>query len=99
VITTLPTEPVVSPESLTDILRSLRDLIREKGGDKHFPFTIELPSTDVEIVHNLGKYPSVTFIDTVDGEGNKSYGDVRYIDRNTIVISFSDPTIGRVFCN
>jgi hypothetical protein len=99
VITTLPTEPVVSPESLTDILRSLRDLIREKGGDKHFPFTIELPSIDVEIVHNLGKYPSVTFVDTVDGEGNKSYGDVRYIDRNTLVISFSEPTIGRVFCN
>ena len=99
VITTLPSEPAVDPESLTEILRSLRDLIRDKGGDKHFPHTIETLSLEVRIDHNLGKYPSVTYVDTVDGEGNKSYGDVRYIDRNTIVISFTEPTIGRVFCN
>jgi hypothetical protein len=99
VITTLPTEPVVQPETLKDLLRSLRDLMRDKVGDKHFPHAIATPSTEVYIEHNLGKHPSVTFVDTVDGEGNKSYGDVTYIDRNSIVIRFSEPTIGRVFCN
>jgi hypothetical protein len=99
VITTLPAEPVVQPETLKDLLRSLRDLMRDKVGDKHFPYAIATPSTEVYIEHNLGKHPSVTFVDTVDGEGNKSYGDVTYIDRNSIVIRFSEPTIGRVFCN
>ena len=99
VITTLDTEPAVQPETVKEILRSLRDLIRDKAGDKHFAYTIETPSTTVRIEHNLGKHPAVTFVDTVDGEGNKSEGDVRYLDRNTIIVSFSEPAIGRVFCN
>ena len=99
VITTLPTEPAVQPESLKEILRSLRDLIRDKAGDKHFPYAIETPSTVVRIEHNLGKHPAVTFVDTVDGAGYRSEGDVEYVDRNTAIVSFSEPTIGRVFFN
>jgi hypothetical protein len=48
------------------------------------------------ITHNLGKYPSVT---VVDSGGSVVVGDVTYTSLNSLTISFSSPFGGKAFLN
>lgn len=54
------------------------------------------PSKEWNIVHNLGKYPSVTI---VDSGGNVVIGDILYIDENQIKVSFTSEFSGKTFIN
>lgn len=57
----------------------------------------EIPSSSTWIIeHNLNKYPSVTIIDS---GGNHVFGDINYIDRNTIEIKFTNANSGFVYLN
>lgn len=49
-----------------------------------------------EINHNLVKYPSVT---TVDSAGNVVVGDVRYIDANSLTVTFAGAFSGTAYLN
>lgn len=49
-----------------------------------------------EIVHNLGKYPSVT---VVDSSGRVVIGEVVYVTNNAITITFSAPFSGSAYMN
>jgi hypothetical protein len=44
------------------------------------------------VTHNLGGYPNVT---VVDSAGTRVEGDTRYIDQNTVQLSFSAPFSGQ----
>ena len=48
------------------------------------------------ITHNLGRYPSVTVIDT---GGTEILPDVHYIDDKEIHLSFFNPTSGKAYLN
>lgn len=48
------------------------------------------------IAHNLGRYPSVT---VVDSENIVVLCDMRYSDRNTIILSFTSPLAGAAYLN
>lgn len=48
------------------------------------------------IVHNLGKYPSVTVIDS---GGTLVLGDINYISENELTLDFSVEFSGRAFLN
>lgn len=48
------------------------------------------------IPHNLGRFPSVTTIDTA---GSVLYGDVTYIDDDNIFVAFSAPVAGTAYLN
>lgn len=48
------------------------------------------------VEHNLGKYPSVT---VVDSAGTKVHGNVQYIDQNKITLQFSQPFSGKAYLN
>lgn len=48
------------------------------------------------ITHNLGKYPSVT---VVDSAGDECEGSVNYVGPNSVVITFSAAFSGRAFLN
>lgn len=48
------------------------------------------------ITHNLGKYPSVSVVDSAN---NEVIGEVEYISDNQIVIKFSAPFSGKAFLN
>lgn len=54
------------------------------------------PSKLWEVSHNLGKYPSVTVIDTA---GNKVYGHVQYVSKTLLTISFSAEFSGTAILN
>lgn len=49
-----------------------------------------------QIVHNLGKYPSVTVIDS---GGTLVMGDINYISENELTLDFSVEFSGRAFLN
>ena len=49
-----------------------------------------------DINHNLDKYPSVT---VVDSAGTQVYGDVNYVDRNHLTITFTSEFGGRAYLN
>ena len=55
-----------------------------------------LPSNNWIINHNLTKYPSVTI---VDSSGNVVVGEVKYIDNDTINISFAGAFAGTAYLN
>lgn len=56
------------------------------GGDLTYTYTQLKPSTEWIINHNLGKYPSVVVSDSA---GSVVIGDVVYIDRYTVRVTFT----------
>ena len=70
--------------------------LKDKDGDKNYETAIHMPSKDWEITHNLNKYPSVTVI---NNDNQVVIGDVQYIDKNSLTISFSAEFTGKVICN
>ena len=66
------------------------------GGDLNFTFTQVAPATTWTITHNLGKFPSVSVVDTAD---TQVYGDVEYIDDNSLRVTFSAAFGGKAYLN
>ena len=48
------------------------------------------------IIHNLGRHPSVS---VVDSAGTQVYGDVEYDNENQLTITFSAPFSGKAYLN
>lgn len=65
-------------------------------GDKTFVFTQASAESVWEIQHNLGKYPSVTTVDSAD---TVVVGGVEYIDLNNLIITFSAAFSGKAYLN
>ena len=65
-------------------------------GDKTFVFTQASAESVWEIQHNLGKYPSVTTVDSAD---TVVVGGVEYIDLNNLTITFSAAFSGKAYLN
>lgn len=61
-----------------------------------YPFAQSIPAAVWTIVHGLDRYPSVT---VKDSAGEEVEGDVRYVDANTITITFAAPFSGDAYLN
>lgn len=61
-----------------------------------FVFVQDTPSDRWEIVHNLGKRPSIT---VVDSAGTVVIGEYEYTDENTVVCTFSGAFSGECYLN
>lgn len=48
------------------------------------------------VEHNLGKYPSVTIVDSAN---TVMIGDIRYIDTNNVVLTFTAAFSGKAYFN
>lgn len=73
---------------------SMRNVI--VGYDKSYVYTQSVSSKEWHIFHDLGKYPSVTIIDSA---GTVVIGQVQYASQNEIVLHFSAPFSGKAFFN
>lgn len=73
----------------------LNNLITQKQ-DKNFYFVQTTATNTWVIVHNLGKYPSVTVIDSA---GTEVVGDISYDSLNQITITFSGAFKGSATLN
>jgi len=57
----------------------------------------QISSSDIWVVsHNLSRFPSVFIVDT---GGNVVYGDIEYVDTNTIRLYFTGAFSGKAFLN
>ena len=64
--------------------------------DKNFVY-VQATSSDVwEIEHNLDKYPSVT---VVDSGGSVVVGEIVYINKNNVRITFTSAFSGKAYLN
>ena len=82
-------------EIATDLENKYNEL-KDKDGDKNYETAVNMPSKVWEINHNLNKYPSVTVI---NNDNQVVIGDVMYIDKNSLTVSFSAEFTGKVICN
>ena len=66
------------------------------GGDKSLIYVQAVASDTWSITHNMDKYPSVTVVDS----GNTVViGDIHYIDRNSLVLTFVGAFVGKAYLN
>ena len=65
-------------------------------GAPTFVFTQGAPATVWNIQHNLGKFPSITVIDTGD---TVVTGEYTYIDNNNVTLTFSAGFAGKAYLN
>lgn len=72
------------------------DVGTSTGDDKNYFHVQSIASTEWIINHNLGKYPSVTVIDSAGTEVN---GEVNYTSLNTVTIKFSAAFSGKATLN
>lgn len=67
------------------------------GEDLNYTYSQDIAATTWgPITHALGKFPSVTVIDS---SGNVVYGDILHIDTNTLSISFTAAFSGKAYLN
>lgn len=66
------------------------------GPSTDFVFTQSTPQSVWSIVHNQGRYPQVT---VVDSAGDEVEADKVYLDANQIRIVFSAPFAGAAYCS
>ena len=65
-------------------------------GDKNFVFTQGTPSATWTITHNLGKFPSVSVVDSAN---TQVYGNVDYINDNSLTLTFTSAFSGKAYLN
>ena len=82
-------------DKLTEINEAIRK-IELSTTDKTYVHNQMTASEVWEIPHLLDKYPSVT---VTDSAGDEVIGDVHYIDKNTLTVSFSAKFSGMAYCN
>jgi len=80
---------ITQPSANNITLASLND-------DANFVFTQGVPSATWNITHNLGKFCSVTVVDT---SKQIVIGDITYTNNNSLTITFSAPFSGEAFLN
>lgn len=66
------------------------------SGDLSFQYAQGPASATWMVTHNLGKFPSVT---VVDSAGEEVEGDVQYLDNNSLRLVFSAAFTGNAYLN
>ena len=66
------------------------------ASDKNYVFVQSTPSTTWNITHNLSKFPSVSVVDSAN---TAVYGDIDYINENSLTITFSAAFGGKAYMN
>lgn len=86
-------------DAKNDLVSAINEAASKGGGgkaDRNFVFTQNVASAKWEVQHDLDCWPAVT---VVDSAGTEVVGDVQYIDKNKVVISFTAPFSGKAFFN
>lgn len=72
------------------------NITRTIGADKHYEHTQSVASATWTINHNLGKFPSVTVLDS---EGRECVGDLVHNSVNQCTGNFGSSFGGKAICN
>jgi len=66
------------------------------GGDKNYVHIQDTAAAVWTASHNLGKRPAVVVVDSAE---DVVYGDIRYIDDNTVTLTFTGAFTGKAYFN
>lgn len=66
------------------------------AGGAGYVFTQDVAATTWTITHDLGRFPSLTLVDTA---GDEMETDFRYLDANNVVVTFRAATAGTAYLN
>jgi hypothetical protein len=80
----------------TFVQAAINELAASISGDLSYTHTQGVASSTWDVTHSLGKFPSITI---VDSGGTTVEGDVTMIDINTVQIIFSASFSGKCYCN
>lgn len=80
--------PNQTMEAVFQITQNIQDL--------NYVHYQDVPSASWNITHNLGKYPSVTIINSA---GDTVMSDITYVNKNQIQINFSNAFAGTAYIN
>jgi hypothetical protein len=75
---------------------TLGKFVGGSGGDLGYTHTQSQAQTVWTVQHNLGKYPSVT---VVDSAGTVVEGDIHHDSLNQVTLTFSAAFSGSAYCN
>lgn len=81
---------------IDNVNRTIEAISKSGTGDKHYVHNQLSSSNEWIIQHNLRKFPSVTIIDSA---GSNVIGEVKYLNLNTLVVSFQSAFSGRAYLN
>jgi len=81
-----------TPSNVCTVL-DLADILADEGT---YTQCFENASATWTVTHNLGKFPSVSVVDTAD---QLMYGDTEYFNENSLTITFSAPFSGKAYLN
>lgn len=81
---------------VTSVNGKTGDVIIDLTGESTYIYHQSVASDIWYIVHNLDKYPSVT---VVDSAGSVVIGDVQYITRDEIILTFAGAFSGTAYLN
>lgn len=87
----------IRAEEVRSLLHDLADFADvNNGAASFFEFSQPTAAATWDIVHNLGKYPSVSI---VDNSGNIIEAHIQHIDNNNLKINFSIAFLGKAYLN
>jgi hypothetical protein len=66
------------------------------GGGSTYTHTQAIPLAIWTAAHNLGRYPSVSVVDTL---GRQVFGDVTWVDENIVQITHGGAIAGKAYFN
>jgi hypothetical protein len=67
-----------------------------KDTDKNYVFSQAVAAATWTVNHNLNKFPSCTMVLST---GQQGFGDVTFIDKNNLTITFAGATSGKAYIN
>lgn len=86
-------DQVITNDNLQFVTKEEKEKIKKSDIYEHH----QIASTSTwEIVHNMGKFPSVTILDSA---GTMVIGDVTYENENKVIVKFSSSFSGRALLN
>lgn len=83
-----------SPVGTGPLIR--QSLLTGPTSDVNYVHDQSVPSTNWMIHHNLGKYPSVTIVDSA---GTIVVGDISYLSISSLIAVFSNSFAGKAYLN
>lgn len=66
------------------------------GGDKNYVHVQDVAASVWTASHNLAKRPAVVVVDSAD---DVVYGDISYVDDNTVTLTFTGAFTGKAYFN
>lgn len=87
---------IIEQPGEVDVVIAVGEIWPGTGDATAFEFAQDIPAGSWTVSHGLGIHPSVTVVDSTN---KMVIAGIEYLDLNTIVVTFSTPMSGKVFCS